>query len=191
VKSPDQQTKEVTIMALIGRVARLFRADFHAVLDRVEEPEILLRQSIREMEEDLMRDEQSYRRYERERGQLAKQEAEFRQVLAPLSDELEVCLAADKEDLARSLIRRRLETERSLQLLERRRDALSEQLDRLARRLNENRARYESMRQKGELFEEQHREAEATEAWSGIDARVRDEDVEVALLKERQRRAER
>ncbi|MGH8626524.1 MAG: PspA/IM30 family protein [Gammaproteobacteria bacterium] len=45
-------------MALITRVARLFRSDLHVVLDRVEEPEVLLRQAIREMEEELSSDEQ-------------------------------------------------------------------------------------------------------------------------------------
>jgi len=176
-------------MALIRRVTRLFRADFHAVLDRVEEPEILLRQSIREMEEGLTRDEQNCRRHEREREQLVKRESELRQLLASLAEELDVCFAANKEDLARSLMRRKLETERSIQLLSRRHETLAVQLDQLAQRLNENRSRYESMRQKAELFDQQNREFDNEEGWSGIDVRIRDEDVEVALLKERQRRA--
>ena len=37
-------------MALINRLSRLFKADFHAVLDQIEEPELLLKQAIREME---------------------------------------------------------------------------------------------------------------------------------------------
>ena len=40
-------------MALINRVSRLFRADFHAVLDQIEEPELLLKQAIRDMEDEL------------------------------------------------------------------------------------------------------------------------------------------
>ena len=43
-------------MALIKRVARLFHSDMHAVLDRLEDPESLMKHSIREMEEDLRRD---------------------------------------------------------------------------------------------------------------------------------------
>jgi phage shock protein A len=176
-------------MALINRVTRLFRADFHAVLDRVEEPEILLRQAIREMEEDLARDEQTYQRHEREREQLVKRESEFKQLTRSLAEELDVCFSADKEDLARALMRRKLETERSLQLLIRRRETIATQLNRLAQRLEENRSRCESMRQKAALFDEQNRVTDTADAWSGIDVRVRDEDVEVALLKERQRRS--
>ena len=42
-------------MALISRVSRLFTADVHAVLDRIEEPEVLLKQAIREMEDEVRR----------------------------------------------------------------------------------------------------------------------------------------
>ena len=177
-------------MALITRVARLFRADFHAVLDRVEEPDILLRQAIREMEDDLAHDEKAYQRQRLEAEQLAKKAAELERSHSALNEELDVCFAAEKEELARTLIRRRLETERSLQLLSQRREVLDDQLERLAQRLGENRTRYESMRQKAELFDEQQREPDAVPAWQGTDIRVREEDVEVALLKERQRRAE-
>ena len=38
-------------MALINRVSRLFKADFNAVLDQIEEPEQLLKQAIRDMED--------------------------------------------------------------------------------------------------------------------------------------------
>lgn len=178
-------------MALIRRMARLFRADFHAVLDRVEEPDILLRQAVREMEDELSRNEQACARHEAEQAQLVKREAEFRDALASLGDELDVCFAADKEDLARSLIRRRLETERALQLLAQRRDGLDTEVSRLKQRLADNRARFESMRQKAELFDTQRDTATTAFSWPPGDVRVRDEDVEVALLRERQRRVSR
>ncbi len=178
-------------MVLIKRVTRLFRADLHAVLDRVEEPDILLRQAIREMEDDLARDEQACRQHERELEQLSKKESELRQLHASLGEELDVCFAADKEDLARSLIRRRLEIEGALRLLGRRRGTLAAQRGQLAQRLTENRTRCESMRQKAELFDEGPGEPapDSVDRWPSVDVRVRDEDVEVALLKERQRRA--
>jgi len=178
-------------MALISRVARLFRADFHAVLDRVEEPDILLRQAVREMEDDLTRDQQRYRRLEQDREQMGSTEEDLQQRCTSLVEELDICFAAGKEALARTLIRRKLETERSLQLLARRQDALAVQRDQLARRLEENRSRYEGMRQKSKLYDEQNRDNAWQDSWQGIDVRVSEEDVEVALLRERQRRATR
>lgn len=175
-------------MALIKRVTRLFRADFHAVLDRVEEPDILLRQSMREMEEDIARDERSSKQYDRERDLLVRKESEFRKLLHKLNEELDVCFDANKEDLARSMIRRRLETERSLQLLLRRCEVVDADRERLAQRLDDHHARYESMRQKADLFDERQHPSESADSWSATDVRICEEDVEVALLKERQRR---
>lgn len=176
-------------MALIKRLRRLFLADFHAVLDHVEEPDSLLRQAIREMEEALADDEQRFRSLQLEREQLTSKDIELRQLLESLREELEICLDADKEELARSLIRRRLETERSLTLLMQRRESLDKQLGQLGVRLDENRSRHESMRQKAQLFAEQQRETIVSDPWPAGGVCVRDEDVEVALLREYQRRA--
>ena len=40
-------------MAIVSRLSRLFVCDVHAVLERLEEPELVLKQSIRDMEEAL------------------------------------------------------------------------------------------------------------------------------------------
>ena len=37
-------------MALITRLSRMMRADFNALLDRLEEPDILLAQALRDMQ---------------------------------------------------------------------------------------------------------------------------------------------
>ena len=55
-------------MALIKRLSRLFAADLHAVLDQIEEPEALLKQAVREMEEELARRAARLKALERERA---------------------------------------------------------------------------------------------------------------------------
>lgn len=176
-------------MALITRVARLFRADLHAVLDRVEEPDVLLRQAVREMEECLAQDRQTLKLLQHEGEQLAARARELAQTRDTLNGELEICLDAGKEELARPLMKRRLESERALQLLERRRETLRTKTTQLKERLQENQLQYESMRQKADLLEEQGQGTSTPDSWSLPDIIVRDEDVEVALLRERQRRA--
>ncbi|MGH8514681.1 MAG: PspA/IM30 family protein, partial [Gammaproteobacteria bacterium] len=86
-------------MALITRVSRLFRSDLHAVLDRIEEPEVLLRQAIREMEEDLSSDEQRIKLMKHEQGQIAGRLSDLDQQLAEIEEQLDVCFASKKEDL--------------------------------------------------------------------------------------------
>ena len=48
-------------MTLLARIGRLFKADIHGILDSLEEPEVILKQAVREMEHEI---EQGARRLE-------------------------------------------------------------------------------------------------------------------------------
>jgi phage shock protein A len=104
-------------MALITRVSRLLRADLHAVLDRVEEPEVLLKQAMREMEEVLTRDEQRIKVLPHEHRQLLTRETDVERSLDEIAGELDVCFESGKDDLACAVIRRTLEAQRLLKVL--------------------------------------------------------------------------
>jgi phage shock protein A len=175
-------------MALITRVSRLFRADLHAVLDRIEEPDILLRQAVREMEEEVARDDQHLRVLSHEHRELVSRESDLNRSFGEMEAELDLCFESGNDDLARALIRRKLETQRMCKLLSRKRGVLDETLGALRIRLAENRGRLESMRQKAELLAQHEAPAQTEEVWTSPDVSVRDEDVEVAFLREKQRR---
>lgn len=180
-------------MALITRVSRLFRADLHAVLDRIEEPDVLLRQAVREMEEELSRNEQRAKALHHERGRLAGRQTDLQASLSRMDEELDVCFASGNDDLARAVIHRKLEAERLLGALKSKGEALEEDASGLEARLKKHREQLESMRQKTALVAERDMPAGLGEVWPGVDARadfsVRPEDVEVALLKEKQKRS--
>ncbi|MGB5718349.1 MAG: PspA/IM30 family protein [Gammaproteobacteria bacterium] len=175
-------------MALITRVSRLFQADFHAVLDRIEEPEVLLRQAVREMEEELARDEQCSKIMNHEQGQLTAREIDLEQSLHEIEEQLDVCFDTGNDDLARACVKRKLELQRCCKSLSRKRQALQKTLDDIDTRLRENRARLESMRQKAELLAEESARERPVDNWTLPDISVRDEDVEVAFLREKQHR---
>ncbi len=175
-------------MALITRVSRLFQADFHAVLDRIEEPEVLLRQAVREMEEELARDEQRSKVLTHEQRQLTARANELEQSLKEIEAELDTCFAAGNDELARACVRRKLETQRFAKNLSRRRDTLEETLAELTARIRENQARLESMRQKAELLAEEGVRTPSTDDWRTPDITIREEDVEDAFLREQQLR---
>jgi phage shock protein A len=175
-------------MTLIARFARLFQADLHAVLDRIEEPAAVLRQAVREMEDDLARDRRRLARLRDEQRQRIARRGEIEQALRALGEALDTCFALGKDDLARGLIRRRLEAERSRALHELRHAEAEETLQRLAARVQDKEARREAMRQKAELLAPDA-QAGAAQPWDAPSVSVRDEDVEVAFLREQQRRA--
>jgi len=174
-------------MTLITRVSRLFRADANAVLDRIEEPGVLLRQAVREMEQSLADDEQRLRRLTHAQQLQTSRLAEVEQSLGELAGQLDTCFRSDRDDLARALIRRRLECEQVRRLATARRDGLAHQVAVLDERIAANRQRLVAMRQKADALIEED-DGASDDQWTGVGVVVRDEDVEVALLQERQRR---
>lgn len=175
-------------MMLMSRISRIFRADLHAVLDRIEEPEGLLRQAIREMEELIADDEQRSRLLSNEQRQLGSRQDKVKEDLRKIEEELDVCFQFNEEALARKLIRRRLETQQFCSFLKDRRNTLAESSRELRTRLEEHQAHLDSMRQKAELFSTEEPVELPDENWSAPNYRVADADVEVAFLGEKKKR---
>ena len=176
-------------MALITRLSRLFRADMHAVLDRIEEPQQLLQQAIREMEEALLQEEQQFKLLEHEQGQLQRRLHGLEQSLEKSEEELDLCFESNKEELARNIIKRRLETERLGHQLAQQSETMAERIKQLRPRIEQNRDELQGMRQKAELLASEQPDSYGAESMSSSGAVVRDDEVEVAFLREKQRRA--
>jgi phage shock protein A len=178
-------------MALITRLTRLFRADVHAVLDRMEEPDVLLAQAVREMEDDAANAARELKARELELGRLRERAQSLAASLASTAGEIDLCFVADNEPLVRTLLRRRLEGERLATHLAQRIAAAARDVEERRTTLAERERKLEAMRQKAALFAaEPRRDAEGDAA--GVrceDFAVTDDDIEVALLRERQKRS--
>jgi phage shock protein A len=167
----------------------MMRADLNAVLDRIEEPELLLRQAVREMEEELGRSEQRIACLEAEREQLNARQEALGASIHSSQEELDLCFDAGKDDLARTLVKRKLESSRLQQALKVRSSDLENTLISENERLEENRVRFESMRQKAEILTED-KPATGTFDDPATVGGVTDAEVEVAFLREQKRRGE-
>jgi phage shock protein A len=182
-------------MALINRISRLVKADFHAVLDQIEEPAQLLRQAIREMDDELALAEQRIARGTREQALLADRFTELQADHAASDEQLDLCFASGNEDLARKLVRRRLQTERQLKQLRSAQDATARSLAAQREALQENRATLQDLQQKAALFAERapgtgDPERDSRDFGLGsADPGISDDEVEIAFLSERSRRA--
>ena len=126
-------------MALVTRLSRLFQADFHAVLDRIEEPDLQLRQAVREMQFALDQDQQRLQLLQHESAQLDGAAQACQASLQEFDQELDICLAADKDDLARDLVRRKLIAEKRAQQIEAQATALEAQQQSLGQQIDEQR----------------------------------------------------
>ena len=175
-------------MALIRRVSRLLRADLHAVLDQLEEPDILLRQAVREMEEILAADRQRYKLLLHEQEMLEEREQEIRQSLTAGENELDLCFENGQEALARDLIRRRLEAESLLKALSAKHGRVVKRRSELKAAIEQNHSRLESTRQKAELLSAEKSRSLRRSAGPAWSSRIRDQEVELELLREKQKR---
>ena len=139
-------------MALINRISRLFKADFHAVLDQIEEPEQLLKQAIRDMEDDLAATEQRVSLCAHGQEAISVRSSELENALGEIDEQLDLCFESEKDDLAKKLIRKKLEAERLLKRLHAKHLANEKYLTEQRTTLDENRSTLEGLRQKAELF---------------------------------------
>jgi phage shock protein A len=180
-------------MALIDRVARLFRADLHAVLDRIEEPEQLLKQSIRDMEAALAATEQRSATVARDQAALAARRSELAESIAGFERQLDVCFTSGKDELAKGFIRRKLEAERLVKRLDARRAANEQYLVEQRAKLHDDGAALDSLRQKAELFSHRPASDPGPQAddgvWMSGEFDVGDDEVEVAYLREKSARS--
>lgn len=174
-------------MTLITRLSRLFQADFHAVLDSIEEPDIQLKQAVREMEFDLQQDEQALVLLQHESEQITGMIEEATVKRATFDEELDICFSAKKDDLARNLIRRKLETESTLTNSEKQLNAINSNTNKLQQRILAHRQQLENMKQKLALLVEDSRPGFSH--GHTADNNIRSEDIEIAFLREKQRRA--
>ena len=172
-------------MPLINRFSQLFCADFHALLDRLEDPETLLKQAIRDGEHELDRmrtraqnERRSISRHEQTLEQLAQQ-------TATADDELSLCIDQDSEKLARGVMRRKLELERQASNLGSKVEASRQTLLRLEQEITEGEAALNATREKYELMAAQPADEPRVVT---TEAHITEQDIDLALMKARRER---
>ena len=175
-------------MALINRIGRLFRADFHAVLDRIEEPDVLLKQSVREMEAAIAKDSNRIKSLKDEKEQLIKRCTTLQHSIDQFNDELDVCFTAGNESIARSIIKRKLVCQHQIKHLKQKSAALVESALNLQSQLEENQCLLADIEQKMAFLTEKESPDSLRNASEITDFAIQDEDIEIAFLQEQQRR---
>lgn len=175
-------------MALINRISRLFRADLHDILDRVEQPAVVVKQAIREMEEELHRNEHTLRLLTGEEERYQSRFNELDNSLKEIEDQLEVCFQSDNEELAKRLLKRRLENQNLQKQLTKKLRFLKESINQKKSVFDQNLGRLGEIRQKADLLVEDSPDEILYEDFVlGKENVVRDEDIEVAYLREKQK----
>lgn len=172
-------------MPIIDRFTRLLSADLNALIDRIEEPDMMLREAARDLAHELDTLRQRGRELAHERARLGRDRDRVRDALARLDQELDLCLAAGDEALARHVVGRKLESEARAAHI----DAASARLEHKTREIEQAClcGEHELTRLEAALALAANAPVAASAAqptWSA-------HDIDVALLREKHRRAQR
>ena len=139
-------------MAIANRITRLFRADVHAVLDIIEEPEAILKQAIREMQEALDLKRARLARDQKTSSALAGTRSYLKEQLSRVQKNLELCLKEGSEELARKIVGRKLAYEKHVSAVEQRISSLEKALEQQTRENELQQGQLESIVEKAKIF---------------------------------------
>lgn len=173
-------------MAILTRLSRLFQADFHGILDRIEEPDLQLKQAVREMQFALDHDKQRLEYLQHENEQLEKVTVTTTNAIKEFNQELDICIAEEKDELARDLIRRKLIANKQIQLIEHKKETLTKTIQTLTHQVGEQSQQVEAMKQKLAILVSEESQFDPTNLHQHES--IRQEEIEIALLKEKQLR---
>ena len=179
-------------MTLIHRMTRLFKADLHGILDCLEEPEEVVKQTIRDMEDALATKEQALTELHTALQRLAAEETAVTRAVQEIEQRIDLCFQAGNEALAKHFIRQRLEAERQAKQVARAVEEIQTRRVALEQTIAEQREQLAAVvQQLNMVTEARQRQAGVTSSFvpGQGGAVITDDDVEVAFLEEKRRRA--
>jgi phage shock protein A len=178
-------------MAILTRIIRLFKADIHGVMDQIEDPGLLLKQHLRDMEESLVQKEMQLKKMGIARDQAQQEFQQGKKETDNLESDLEVAIKKDRDDIARMLIKKlkpltHIQTERGNHI-----DLLNHEMRQFKENLEQQRLQYEQLKQKATAYfhrtETQRWEAPWAAAPAGFSVHeLSEEEVELELLQRKE-----
>lgn len=181
-------------MSLLHRITRLLKADIHGILDAIEEPDIMLKQAIREMQEEIDNSETQIKTLAKQLDGLSERKQDLLLMLDEIDMQIGLCFADNNDLLAKAALRKKMETEAVLQLIGSHQKSLLEEKSALATELAGRRCKLKSVIDRLTLLTGQN--AEDWQTGIGLNGgsagceTVTQEDVELAFLKEKQKRVQ-
>jgi phage shock protein A len=118
-------------MSVFGRISRLISANINHLLDQAEDPELMVKQLIRDMEESIIELRRETVRAVARQKQLEKQIQAAGDLAQDLEQKAGLALGKQDEDLARKALGRKLHTERTREALVRELEGATGMADRL------------------------------------------------------------
>jgi len=172
--------REEIMPSIFKRINDVITANINELIDRVEDPERMIKQIIREMEDNIRKAKEGVIEAIASEKQLQKDLENHRRQSAEWLKRAEEALQANKEDLARAALARKKEHDNIIKALEPSWEAANNTSDRLKTQLRALEAKLEEARRKRSTLVARQRAAEArqhmdrtlADVQAGLDARA-------------------
>jgi phage shock protein A len=151
-------------MGLLKRLKTIATADLHDVLDRVEDPIVMLKQHLREMEQDIAKGEEALAKqlfFEK------KQEAQLNETQALIKKRVgqaEIAVKKGDDETAKQLILDKIELEKKEKIYASQLEALSQQTKKLVQQMEDYKHKYKELKNKQQLLISRAHVAKVTES---------------------------
>ncbi len=146
---------------MFKRISDVISANLNDLIDRVEDPERMIKQIIREMEENISKAKEGVIEAIASEKQLQKDLEQHRRQSSEWQKKAEEALQVDKEELARAALMRKKEHDNIIKALEPSWEAAKNTSERLKTQLHALEAKLEEARRKRSTLVARHRAAEA------------------------------
>lgn len=177
-------------MSIMTRMIRLWKADFNGLMDELEDKELLLRQHLREMEDELEKKRRIVEELGLDDEQLGQELNTCSRELEELEKDLKVAVVKKKDDIARMLIRKIKIISRSRKEIEQRCQVVEQNLTKMKEEISNQEVQYNRLKRavKDYVAKEERRRRTSGESHrsfysAGMSDELSSEEVELELLK--------
>lgn len=167
-------------MKILNRIARLFKADMHGILDVLEQPEIILKQAVRDMQAEIDTATTIIATLTKQQEQHEYTKKNLNSYIDELQQQIQFCLADNKETLSKSVIRKKLQAELSRKQITEQLAIISTSLQQKMAETAERNEKLQAIRDKLALFTQAIELNEPSCA--ELNPHISENDVELAFL---------
>lgn len=139
-------------MGILTRFMRLCRADIHGVMDQLEDKGLLLKQYLRDMEGELGKKEAKLRKMVASREQAQRDYERVARECEKLDHDIEAAIEKDKDEIARSLIKKFKPLAYHCDELRRHMEALTREISQSREGLEKQRLHYNQLQLRSEEY---------------------------------------
>ena len=175
-------------MGIATRFVRLVKADIHGVMDQMEDKGLMLKQCLRDMENEIAREEEEIKRLEALQERALDDHVRVTGEMHGIEKDLKLALSNERDDIARNLIKKLKPRQTHAEEIDRRIMGLQKDLAARVEGLEEKKRDFERISLDAERFLSEAQARKESEAWNAAEKMagsldVSDEEVELELMR--------